>query len=390
MNFFQNLFGSHDFDELPNATLNKEGFVLESNDLFKKHFTNSNDIRLKDIIKSKTVDNKVICIKDGYQWTMVHKNIGRDRYRVWLVPEVEDAPSVWNLINIPMIWIDKMFEIKYTNISFVTKYCQNFLSSMLVNGESRELIWNKKLCKITFYKKSEDLYLLMIRDDFKNEKSDNADNLHSIGQVTSAVVHDFRNILSVINGYCELLIEEKDGLKDDCMNYITQIHSTVSSASTMVKELLKFTKAQINTDVSTCLYDVIFNMRHVINKLLGSNVQVKFNFEDKIGHVGLSVVDLERIIVNMVINAKDAIKDEGIIEISILKKYFDKNWKVNDCHLRAGFYLVLRFEDTGCGIKPENQEKIFSPFFTTKKNGNGRSVHNYFDSKRHIRRNTVL
>ena len=139
----------------------------------------------------------------------------------------------------------------------------------------------------------------------------------------------------------------------------------------MVKELLRFAKSNSADKKLTSPSEALISLTKIIDKITGSAIKVIYDIKETMGKVSLSQSDLERIILNVVMNAKDSIKAYGTITISLYKRYFDEPWSTNGCYLRKGFYLVLRISDTGCGIQYENQEKVFTPFFTTKKNGNG-------------------
>jgi two-component system cell cycle sensor histidine kinase/response regulator CckA len=228
---------------------------------------------------------------------------------------------------------------------------------MLKQHLIKDLIWEGKRAKITFYS-IDDMWFFMINTDI-----DIHNNEQSIRQITASVVHDFRNILTVLKGYSDLMLEDPQSM------YITKMQETITRSTEMINKLLRFTRS--DEIIYTKIYDVLLNMKDVLIRLLGKQITLKLEIKENIAYIGLSTIDLERIITNMAINAKEAMNETGILKITLYKKYFETNWILNETILRAGFYAVLQFEDTGCGISEEEIDNIFSPFYTTKPNGNG-------------------
>jgi signal transduction histidine kinase len=374
------------FDILPSALINNDGIILGSNDIFKQHISPQINVGLKDILSIKTVDNQIFGSVNGRNWMLVYKYYSSKECKVWAVPEMSFQPSVWSILPNPLLLIRDNGRIEYVNESFmkafpnyeahdfVPKFCFAFDEKMLIDGKSYEIIWGDSLCRLKVYSYGPNIWLLYLENmndlHLIDSKLKESNYLCAMGQITSSVVHDFRNILSVINGYCELIIDGCD--RYTTQNYIKQINNTVSNASNMVNELLKFSRTKnVLEDVSCSPRQVLENLRQIIDKIVGPMIGLKFNLKESSAKVGISEIDLERIITNIVMNARDSIESEGTIEITLAKKYFGKGWTVNNCHIRSGFYVLINIDDTGHGINLADQAKIFSPFFTTKRNGNG-------------------
>lgn len=383
-NFWSTLVGSSTFDILPYAWVNHKGIITSSNSLFKQHVSYRLGNRMQDLFNIRTVDNKIIGSRDGSEWALIYKSFGRS-YKVWAVPEPQEAPSVWSVLDMAMIWISKAGEVKFINPvasrefpglkvgDFVSKHCSSIIADLLFDGTSHDILWSDQLCKVRIFEKDDDLWLLLFESLTDVTKVDDelkeSNHLKSLGQITSSVVHDFRNILAVINGYCDLILDSDE--PGTAKEYMNQIRDTVHNATVMVKELLRFARSNIGKDVSSCPAEVVSNLKNVLQKIVGRGINIALDIKDSIARVALSVTDLERIIVNIVVNAKDAMGHSGTLTIRVGKKYFSDSWRVNDCYIRPGFYLVLTIDDQGCGIPLENQEKVLVPFFTTKKSGNG-------------------
>lgn len=376
-------FEDHTFDSLPMAVIDKNSNILESNKQFKQCITVDNNLKFKDLFQNiKVLDNRFYGERDGYNWLIIYKKY-LNKYKVWCLLQAQDAPSVWSTIPMPMILMNNDYEIKYINKSaadyfpkmqlndLLTKYYPGLTS--LKHNTVCDLIFDSKLSKIQIYRHNECLWLIIIKTSTDISEMDQqlkeANHLKAIGQITSSVVHDFRNILAAVSGYCDLIAESSD-LKS-IQEYTKQIANTTLNATTMVKELLRFARSSNTVNQLCCPAEIISNLTSIIDKITGTAIKVKYNIEEKMARVAISNSDIERIILNIVINAKDSIKSFGNIGISIYKRYFTAAWEINNCYMRKGFYVVLRISDNGCGILYENQTKIFTPFFTTKKNGNG-------------------
>lgn len=385
MIFRLNLFSSNDvFDPIPLAIIDANSNIVDSNEAFKKYVNPNGYSKFKDLFQNiRTIDNVLQADNNGRSWLILYKQY-RSKYKVWCTLKMDESPSIWSTIPNPMLLIRSDGQVKYMNKSAedyfyfikindsISKYYSTLINSNLEDGASYNLIYKGQLSKVQIYKHNQNLWLLMVKssEDLAKieEESKEASHLKAMGQIATSVVHDFRNILSAISGYCELALESTS--LEVTKEYISSLLKTTNNATNMVKELLRFAKSN-STDKLICPGEIILNLSQIINKMCGSAIKVIYEINEKIALTTFSQSDFERIILNIVVNAKDSIKSFGKIHINLYKRYFESAWTINGCFLRKGFYLVLRISDNGCGISYENQGKIFTPFFTTKKHGNG-------------------
>lgn len=364
-----NLFGDFEFDDFPCAVTNKAGIISKSNEVFRRYISDEIGIRLGDVSEIRSTDGVAFCVVNGRKWVIKHKKILRDQYQLVLLPQISDFPEVSDILELPMLFIDGEGVIRYRNKlakekfrfrvkDYFSKYSSDFSPTMLSNGLNLDLYICNNKCRVSFYKGLSGLWLACIRDAKDSRSLDKSKD-----QLTFSIVHDFRNILSLIDMNCQLFQESGGKSKE-----IEQIRDTIANSSKLIQSILDVNRSQIE---SCCVYDLLVSMENVIQKLLGERINLSMNLEDDISRTMISEVDLERIILNLVLNAKDAMNEVGSLEIKLFKKYFSDSWGVNGFQMLSGSYLVLRFEDTGIGILPENQRRIFEPMFTTKQDGNG-------------------
>ncbi|WP_342262016.1 hybrid sensor histidine kinase/response regulator [Alphaproteobacteria bacterium endosymbiont of Tiliacea citrago] len=197
-------------------------------------------------------------------------------------------------------------------------------------------------------------------------KAQESQHLQILGQLTSSIIHDFNNLLTCICGYTELL-EEK--LPQD--ENLEQINENVKQAKNLSEELLNFIrekpieKSQIEPKVQ------IKKMENMFRKILGSKIQLEITANTN-GSIRLSETQLERILLNMVINSQDAMPKGGFFKITTNEILLSTRLKTeNEKTLSPGKYYVIDITDSGPGIPPNLIKKIFHPFFTTKLKGTG-------------------
>ena len=194
--------------------------------------------------------------------------------------------------------------------------------------------------------------------------------MDSIGRLAGGVVHDFDNILGVIMGNAELMIQQiPDGniLKDDAK----EILRITQRATELTKQLLAFSRRQVIKNEVLDLNTIIIELISMLRRLLGENIALETHLEENLGHVKLDSSQLEQVLMNLVINAREAMQLGG--QLNIFTFSFDVDAMFTSQHpaMRPGRYVVLKVTDSGTGMTKEIKERIFEPFFTTKGVGRG-------------------
>jgi two-component system cell cycle sensor histidine kinase/response regulator CckA len=195
-----------------------------------------------------------------------------------------------------------------------------------------------------------------------------AQKMEAVGRLAGGVAHDFNNLLMVINGYTEVLLEE---LKSGAMHQKVQsIQQAADRAATLTRQLLAFSRKQLLelkvVDVNT----VISDMERLLRPLIGENIGLVTRLSPDAGRTRADAGQLEQVIMNLVVNAKDAMPEGGKITVQSSEVTVRQNFREHR-FIQPGRYVVLSVSDTGHGMDKETQSRIFEPFFTTKEKGKG-------------------
>ena len=194
--------------------------------------------------------------------------------------------------------------------------------------------------------------------------------MESIGQLAGGVAHDFNNILTAIIGYCDLMLmrhKPGDGDYDD----IQQIKNNSNRAASLTRQLLAFSRQQTLRPQILQLANVVADVSNLLTRLLGETVQLEVQHGAGVGAVRADPGQLEQVIVNLGVNARDAMPKGGVVHIRTAAVSQHEVAAMGRELLPVGDYVQLSVEDSGVGIPKENLSKIFEPFFTTKELGKG-------------------
>ncbi len=192
----------------------------------------------------------------------------------------------------------------------------------------------------------------------------------TVGRLASGIAHDFNNILQVINGHSEMLL---DAYKSDpkLVKSLDVILTSGQKASALTRQLLLFSRRQQNEFKQVHLVTLLNNMQKLLCRMLGEDIIMKFNCIDADPAIDGDESQIEQIIMNLAINARDAMPEGGEICISIDLSDVSSERAATMPFSKVGRFLCLTFSDTGCGIPKNIVEHIFEPFFTTKEAGRG-------------------
>ena len=204
-----------------------------------------------------------------------------------------------------------------------------------------------------------------------------AQKLESIGRLAGGIAHDFNNMLFVINGHAEmldqdLLPERREDLDlDETLRNVRAIQEAGGRAAALTSQLLAFSRQQTISPMVLDLNAAIDGLEPMVRNLIGENTQLVVKQGILVGHIRADAGQLDQIIVNLVVNARDAMPDGGTITIETGDVVVDEPIAVDHFELRAGQYVQLVISDTGVGMDRTTREHVFEPFFTTKQVGKG-------------------
>jgi PAS domain S-box-containing protein len=194
--------------------------------------------------------------------------------------------------------------------------------------------------------------------------------MEAVGRLAGGIAHDFNNLLLVITGHCALLMESLlpgDPIRRD----IDEIRKAGERAVSLTRQLLAFSRRQILQPKIINLNNVVTDLEKMLRRLISRDIELLTTLEPALGRVKADPGQIEQVIMNLVINARDAMPDGGTLTIETANVEVDENYARRHVDVKAGSYVMLAVNDTGTGMDAETQTRIFEPFFTTKEPGRG-------------------
>ncbi len=197
-----------------------------------------------------------------------------------------------------------------------------------------------------------------------------AQKMEAIGRLAGGVAHDFNNLLSVIFGYSGFMQEDlapNDPLREN----IEEIVKATRRASDLTQQLLLFSRRQVQTLRTLNLNELVTNTERMIRRVVGEDIELVFRPGASLGCVRADVSNVEQVLVNLVVNARDAMPTGGRLTIETANVDLGKDYPLTHFGERQGPHVMLSVSDTGMGMDQATQSRIFEPFFTTKGQGKG-------------------
>ncbi|MBA7527423.1 Sensor histidine kinase RcsC [subsurface metagenome] len=198
-----------------------------------------------------------------------------------------------------------------------------------------------------------------------------AQKLESVGRLAGGVAHDFNNLLTTIIGYSELISTEQN-LDDTTKEGIQEIRSSAERAAALTQQLLAFSRKQVLQPQIIDLNSLITKLGKMLRRLIGEDIDLITELDSSLGHnIKADPGQLEQVIMNLVVNARDSMPEGGTITIETQGLYLDESYHQQHPQVTPGNYLLLAVSDTGHGMDEETRNHIFEPFYTTKGVGEG-------------------
>ncbi|MFQ5784674.1 MAG: PAS domain-containing protein [Alphaproteobacteria bacterium] len=194
--------------------------------------------------------------------------------------------------------------------------------------------------------------------------------MQAVGQLAGGIAHDFNNLLTAMMGFCDLLLM-RHRAGDQSFADIMQIKQNVNRAAGLVRQLLAFSRRQTLQPRVLVLTDVLAELTNLLRRLIGENIELKMVHARDLGQVKADQGQIEQVIINLAVNARDAMPDGGALTIRTANVSESESVKFGHELLPAGEYVLIEVADAGVGIPKEHLGKIFDPFFSTKEVGAG-------------------
>ena len=197
-----------------------------------------------------------------------------------------------------------------------------------------------------------------------------AQKMEAVGRLAGGIAHDFNNILGIIIGYSDLSL----GLiapENPVNRYVSETKKAAKRAAVLTKQLLAFSRKQVVFPRILDLNEVVRNATEMFLRLVGEDIAVEFRPTAPLGSIKADPGQIEQVLMNLVVNARDAMPTGGKIIIETGEAELDESYVSQHRGAHVGEYVVLAVSDTGCGMDETIQSQIFEPFFTTKEAGHG-------------------
>jgi signal transduction histidine kinase/ActR/RegA family two-component response regulator len=243
-----------------------------------------------------------------------------------------------------------------------------------------DVVWANLMVSLHRSPSGDPLHFLAIVEDITGQKRAEeerfnlerqllqAQKMESVGRLAGGVAHDFNNHLTVINGYCAMLLDEM-GPDDPLREPVDEILLAGNRAATLTQQLLTFSRKQVAEPRVVSLNDIVAEARKMLSRLIGDDIEIVAQLDPGVGSVVVDPSQMNQVLVNMAVNARDAMPDGGRIIIETSNVDLDEGYAAQHAGVEAGQYVLLSVTDTGVGMTQQVMQHIFEPFFTTKGTG---------------------
>jgi signal transduction histidine kinase len=197
-----------------------------------------------------------------------------------------------------------------------------------------------------------------------------SEKMAGLGQLAGGIAHDFNNLLTVIGGHAQLMLatQSREG---PAYHNVEMINTAAQRGAALIRQLLAFSRRQVLEPKVLDLNTVVRGMETMVPWLLGTSITVTVVTGATAARVKADSAQMDQILMNLVVNARDAMGDEGTLTIETADVEIDESYAREHPGMAAGAYVLLAVTDTGCGLDAATRDRIFEPFFTTKGPGKG-------------------
>jgi PAS domain S-box-containing protein len=194
--------------------------------------------------------------------------------------------------------------------------------------------------------------------------------MEAVGRLAGGIAHDFNNLLTIIKGYAELALQ-RGGTPPELRADVQQIENASERASTLIRQLLAFSRRQVLQPKIIDLNAIVLGLDKLLGRLMGEHIEMVTRCGANVGHVKADPAQVEQVIMNLVVNARDAMPKGGRLTVETVNVELDSTHARDHVAVKPGPYVMLAVSDNGVGMNPETVAHIFEPFYTTKESGQG-------------------
>jgi len=197
-----------------------------------------------------------------------------------------------------------------------------------------------------------------------------AQKMEAVVRLAGGVAHDFNNMLTVVSGYNQMILEQVSPL-DPVRGYAEEILKASDRAAALTNQLLAFSRRQITQPRIFNVNEILTQTEKMLRRLIGEDIELALQLKEGVGNIKADPGHLEQAIVNLATNARDAMPNGGHLTVETCNVFLDEDYAKTHPGVQAGEYIMIAVSDTGHGMDRETKRRIFEPFFTTKERGKG-------------------
>jgi two-component system cell cycle sensor histidine kinase/response regulator CckA len=201
-------------------------------------------------------------------------------------------------------------------------------------------------------------------------QSQQSRRMEAVGRLAGGIAHDFNNLLTIIKGYAELALN-RTSLPASVVTDVTQISGAAERAAALVRQLLAFSRRQVLQPKAIDVNSIVVGLDKLLRRLIDENIEMLTICGENLGTVKADPAQIEQVVMNLVVNARDAMPQGGMLTVETTTVELDAGYAGEHVTVKPGRYVMLAVSDTGVGIDSEAQAHIFEPFYTTKGAGRG-------------------
>jgi PAS domain S-box-containing protein len=194
--------------------------------------------------------------------------------------------------------------------------------------------------------------------------------MEAVGRLAGGIAHDFNNLLTIISGYTELALN-RPNLPGEVHADIERIENAAGRAAALVRQLLAFSRKQVLQPKILDLNQIVLNLDSLLRRLMDERIEMLTRVKEDVGKVKADPAQIEQVIMNLVVNARDAMPEGGRLIVETSNADLDASYAIDHVTVKPGRYVMLAVSDTGVGMDQHTVAHIFEPFFTTKESGRG-------------------
>jgi two-component system, cell cycle sensor histidine kinase and response regulator CckA len=239
------------------------------------------------------------------------------------------------------------------------------IEDRLLRNEEGKIVGIRSTIQDITERKQADEKMLSLQEQLRQSQK-----MEAVGRLAGGIAHDFNNLLTVIHGHCEISLLQLQGnnpLRED----IVEIKKAGDRAANLTRQLLAFSRRQI---MEMKVIDVNFLLRELekmLRRVMGEDIELVTVLDDHLGKIKMDPGQMEQVVLNLAINARDAMPSGGTFVLETTNVHLDDAYARAHISVEPGHYVMLSVTDTGSGMSPQVKERLFEPFFTTKEKGKG-------------------